>query len=431
MLSTPRSFVWRTVVFMGKQLIPMSTYVPHFKPASLTAALLTALVSLLSAICYAEEWKYDDCYREELLYLHAVVNYEYDPDWSREWEKNLVKGSGLRFSFGSIARSQLLHREELVINQRLDDSWGFRSLVSWYGSRHLDEDDFSGYLEFQRALYSDVSMYISADVRHEKGEIDGSLGFMKADKSRENFLRIEACWDDLVYDDRNNNGGSSERFPLGIVWTARYGSGNWMLFADGKVSRGFDRIFSDPARSPDISRHEKQTNRAHFLVSRLLSARSRLEAELFLYRFDDNCSYRDAVRDYSYRNGISIGTLRCLFPLGDRYRMRIELSGVGQDSRTRRGMRCDYRRRELLPSVFAKRHMGHHAVEIGYFGSVYDWEYDDFIDSRDFDRNDYVDKMKIGWFYSFSKSSRIQLSLSHVVSMSSFGGGNAQYIVMF
>jgi len=90
-----------------------------------------------------------------------------------------------------------------------------------------------------------------------------------------------------------------------------------------------------------------------------------------------------------------------------------------------------YRRRELLPAVFAARSLGDHEVELGWFGSAYDWDYDAVAAVGDYERNDYIDKVKLGWTYVFGEKSRIHLSLSHVVRLDNFGGGNAQYLLAF
>jgi len=113
------------------------------------------------------------------------------------------------------------------------------------------------------------------------------------------------------------------------------------------------------------------------------------------------------------------------------YTARAELHGIKQYGRARGRKNYHYNRKECLPAFFISRPGKAHAFEIGYFGSFYGWDYNDVVDTFDFSRDDYVDKLKIGWIYHFTKRARIQLSLSHVVQRESFGGGNAQYMMFF
>jgi len=150
-----------------------------------TPLLLTVLVIAVPFACEADEWEYGEGFKEELLYLHSVINYDFDPDWHQKWEKELMRGNGVQFSFGSIGKRELLNYEECIINQSLGDGWWVQMDLSRYDSRHEDKDRFIRYLEFQKKIFGNVSLCVSSDIKHEKAEIDGAFGFMVTDDNRE------------------------------------------------------------------------------------------------------------------------------------------------------------------------------------------------------------------------------------------------------
>ena len=98
----------------------------------------------------ADEWDFDDAYREELLYMHAFVNYDFDPDWQQRWEKKLMKDKGLRISYGSVTSNKLFQHEDVIINQNLGDGWWFRGNFKRYFGRYKDISEDVHFIEFQR-----------------------------------------------------------------------------------------------------------------------------------------------------------------------------------------------------------------------------------------------------------------------------------------
>ena len=90
-----------------------------------------------------------------------------------------------------------------------------------------------------------------------------------------------------------------------------------------------------------------------------------------------------------------------------------------------------YRRDEMIPAVFLRHSFSGHTVKAGYLGSFHEWEYDELLAQNDYDRNDYADKLTLGWMYDFSRRASILLSVSHVVRFDRFGGGNMHYMMMF
>jgi len=392
-------------------------------------AVLSGFLSAFSS--HAFEWEYGAGYKEELLYLHSLVNYEYDPDRSMEWDRYVMNGKGIRVSFGSISRTELLHKEDILINQFLGRGWWFRSHLNWYGSRHLDTDIYSQNMEFQKELFGNLYLCASGDVRHKKDEIDAAFGIMKTDGSRERYAQIKICWDDIVYDERNTVHGDTERFPFGVQWLMRYTMGRWILSAEGKVSNGFSRDFLVGRFSEDYYHHEQRMNYSQTGLKYLVTPFSRIEAEVSSYFFRENRLFQMSGWDYTYCNELLWGTVRYITPFWVFDRMRLELHGVRQYSRAWNYKNYRYRRHEFMPAIFLDRMILNHTLELGYFSTLYEWKYHDTTSTGDYRRNDYVDKLELGWTYHFSPASHIRLSVSHVVERKRFGGGNAQYCMFF
>lgn len=393
--------------------------------------VFTLLFFVVPSACIASDWEYGEGFREELLYLHSVINYNFDPDWQQDWEKELMRGKGMKVSFGSIAKEDLLHDEELIINQPMGKGWWFRTRLNLYESRHEDKERFTRYLEFQKKIFGDVYMCVSSDLKHEKAEIDGAFGFMFTDDSREKYTQIQFVWDDLLYDKRNKMRGDTKRFPLGAQWLIRWGGNKWILFSEGKYSNGFSRDYYDMKLSPVSYHHEQQFNHANWKLTYFQTQHSRIEAQIRHYRFDEYKRFYQLEKDYSYLNEINRFTLRYLFSASMFDQVRLELHAIRQYSRADGYKNYRYKRHEYMPALFVKRNLREHTLELGYFSSVYGWDYDDIRGLMDYVRNDYIDKLRLGWTYHFNEKTRIHLTLSHVLEIKRFGGGSGQFMVLF
>lgn len=394
--------------------------------------LLLIIVFIFTvSYCSAENWKYDEVYKEELLYLHTLVNYDYGPDWKQSWEKELLKGKGIRFNFGSVSASKLLHHEDVVINHDLGEGWWFRTHLLWEYSRYKDIDGSASYLEFQKKILHNLYAGISADVHANKEEIDGTFSLLAVNQIRESYCQLHFCWDDLVYDRRNTDGGTTARQPFGVKWLSRYEGNKWILYTSGKLSAGFKRNYSDRNTSPNRIHHNQKINRAHGKLTVLLTRKSRIESEITLYDFQESEQFLQAPDDYRYANRILHCAVRYIFPVMADSRLDCELHYVNQDADAAGARRYRYRRNEMMPAVFFRRSFSGHTVKAGYLGSFYEWENDEPLAQNDYSRNDYADKLTMGWTYDFSRRASILLSVSHAVRFDSFGGGNVQYMMMF
>ena len=394
--------------------------------------ILLLLITLLTPVrTGAEDWDYDRVYDEELLYLHTLVNYEYDPDWQQSWEKDLMSCTGVRFNFGSVSATRLMHYEDVVINHDLSDGWRFRSTITLNYCRYKDVEENTRYLEFQRKLHGNLFVTVTADVQSDKDNADATVSLLHTDESREQYTQLHFCWDDLVYDARNNNGGVTTRQPFGFKWLSRHAGTKWIFFTHGKLSTGFKREYPDINKSPDSMYHHQRINQAFVRITRLIDEEARIESECSYYNFDESRRYRDTADDYRYSNRIFFTRLRYIFPVRRVWQVNCALLYVNQDADAGILKNYSFHRNEYIPVLFLKRSISDNALKIGYFGSFYDMDFDDSIDANYYDINDYIDKITAGWIHSFSSRAKILLSLSHVVSLKNFGGGNMQFFMNF
>ncbi len=101
----------------------------------------------------AGEWEYDDRYKDELLFLHAFVNYDFNPEWYFFWEENRLRKNQTRMSFGSVEINDLLCNYHTVVNAPLARNWWFRLDHRYYASQHLDDKIEYLFMGFERVIY--------------------------------------------------------------------------------------------------------------------------------------------------------------------------------------------------------------------------------------------------------------------------------------
>ena len=121
--------------------------------------------------------------------------------------------------------------------------------------------------------------------RYNKEEIDGTIGLLHVNLAREKYFQLQFCWDDLVYDRKNHEGGKTIRQPFGIKWLSRLGGDKWNFFTSGNYSAGFERDFPDEKKSPDRSHYQQQINQAVGKVTYHITQKSRMEANISHYHF--------------------------------------------------------------------------------------------------------------------------------------------------
>lgn len=391
--------------------------------------LFLCLVLFLIAgysLSYADDWEYGKGFAEELLFLHAMINYDFHPDWQRGWERDQMNAAGVRASFGSISKSQLLHAEDIVLNTSLGCGWYFRTHLTWFGSRHEDIDRSSQFIEFQKTITGPLAFTAAGDVRHEKDEIDGAAGLLITSPSRTEYAALRFIWDDLCYDERNRDGGRSNREATGIGWLARWEHERWTVYTEGRYTGGFSRNFTDIDRSPDLAHHNRQVNLARLKAVYDFGKNMFIEAEISHMHFDEEKRFRSPGSDYSYLHEIHHGLVRWMAPVRPFRQLRFELHGVSEHARASGYRPLSYDRLDIMPAVFLRFGYETCPFEVGYFSSVYEWDYKRIWEGKSDNTTGYADKAQIDWSIVISENASILFSLSHVIEWKRFGGGNIQ-----
>ena len=105
--------------------------------------LVLLIFYLLPALAVSQKiaWPFDDYYGENLVYIHAVANYELNPTWHEKWENNLFRQTMLRLNFASISNTELLSDAHLTLNEELTRGFWFRYATSYYATHHRNEQD--------------------------------------------------------------------------------------------------------------------------------------------------------------------------------------------------------------------------------------------------------------------------------------------------
>lgn len=389
------------------------------------------IIALFAINAYSMEWEFDDAYKNERLYIHALTNYELNPKWHLDWEKNFIHRNGMKLSFGSVTTEELMCNVQLVINEELGNGWRFREYFHWYASRHRNTEEKSNFMGFEKEIWNGFSSFLLFHTAYHKEEMDMKWGVGYANPNREKYVRFAIAWNDFVYDSKNDKGGKTLQNAPVFQWNARVGKGNWWIFSQGKYTDGFKRNYADPELS-SVSFHQQKINDAAIKFYYELSPTSLIEISTFYYYFYERKRYRTPEYDYSYRNNIYQHTLRYLFDLNSRINLRSSVHYVWQNSDANGFRNYTYERRELFfPAIFVEFRLAQEILELGYFGSSYKWDHDEGINADDFSEDGYIDKLKLGWTHEFNDHAKLQVSISHVVSISGFGGGNLQYIMFF
>ena len=399
-----------------------------------TKALQFLLLMIL--VCpqgYAQDpnWKFDRNYKDDLLYLHALLNYDMSPWWYYDWEKNLNSKNGIKLSFGSIELNKFLTDFKANLNVELTEGVWFRNINIWYGSQHRNLEEKTFLLGLDKSLYKPLYVFLMFDPALNKDEIDAYLGFYVADSTQENYLRLGLYFDDFDYDVRNEVEGESIEDPLGVRWFGRYQFDRFTFYSDGKLTSGFERAYPDSLIPPGLNWHKQQENQFNVKAYYHFSEFNFIQAGYWYYYFEEGMRFDDPGLDYLYNNELHQFYLKYVFTYGHKNRFRAGFDYVRQDAEASGYKNYNYKRKEIMPSFFYERLFEKQIVELGAVFSLYDFNYDSAIPEESFIMDDAVEKAILGWTYMFSENSHLKVSLSHVFSIQGFGGGNVQYYVYF
>jgi hypothetical protein len=371
---------------------------------------------------------YEDHYKDNLLYLHALVGYEFDLWNDFDWERARLASNGLRLNYGSVSTRKLLTDVDLRINQPLGAGWFFLGTLRDYASLHIPLPQRDLWVGFEKYLSSGLSAFLRLNPTFDKELFDGELGLSLTDPSREQYLRLALQVRDFNHDLKNDLGGVSERTPLGVRWLLRTGRGAIWVTSDGSWGRGFSRTYDDRSKSPALSSFSQEENQGRLRLYYHPVPGWLLELSGYHYRFAEAKSHHEGGgEDYRYSTHISSLGVRYALNPGAGHGLRLGIQRVWQDSDADGFRTFAYERGEWLPALFYTFTRGHHALELGYMGSLYSWDFDDLTGSDGYRTDDITEKVKLGYTYRFSERGSLHLSLSHVFSFFGFGGGGVQF----
>ena len=393
-------------------------------------SMAAAIVALLAPVgAGADDWPYDDQYDSALLFLHATLDYAFHPVWVRQWERDLVKGNGVRVTAGSVTTDDLLTMLQVDISQPVGHGFRVMYVANRNESVHRDVDDREQFVGFEVSVFGESGLQMLADPAGNKEELDVLLGGLLADEARERYLRLWLRLDDPVWGRKNDLGGSSVQEAIGPQWSARLARGRWQLFSDGRYSRPSERTFDDPEKSPVVAREKRRRGQSEHRVRWVASEGTYAEAELTHYEYEQTVSLFEQQKQeiLMLRSGVVGG-----FPVRGDFRGRAEVHHVRQDAKARGAHDYDFERRDVPWAVHLEWLPTPSQVwDVGYLATPYEWDYVSRDGTAPYNAASSVDKLTLAWTFVFSENARALLSLSHEPEVNRFGGGNLQLQAAF
>ena len=398
----------------------------------LWALPILLLVSSATAQVPATDWEFEDPYRDQMLYLHALVNYSYDLQWQFDWERRQLAGNALRVNTGSVTSTKLLTDIDLRINQSLNSKWRFQGSFKRQGLRQRPNREDRLLLGFERSIFDSSAIYLTVNPEFNKEFIDVAAGYTFYRDDRQQYVRVGVVLEDVSYDDRNDLGGITEQDPIALQWAVRLGLANdWFLYSEGKMGSGFERIFPDANASADVSRHNRRVNAAQLRVSRVSEDGTAWSAWVDWYEFNEVMQFRQPGFDYDYRNTQLNIAAEHTRVLRDRHRLRLLLHYVDKKAESRGFNEHNYDRSDVLGGAFYEYLWPNSGLMFGYAFGQPEIAFRAPDPTENYNLDDYRDKLIIGWRYNFSEDAQIHVSLSHEVSAKGFGGGAVRFQMFF
>jgi hypothetical protein len=376
-------------------------------------------------------WTFEDAYDDIMLYLHALINYRFDQRWYNRWEANLFAGNGFFLSVGSVTVDDLLIDGHLVINHDLGSGWRFQGDGRWLETRHLNTKTKDTFMGLEKFIGNNLGLFLNVNPFYDKEYTDIRTGIGIYNDTRQNYFRLALKIDDFVYDEKNESGAVTTRAPVGLEWHGRCRYGNWMIFSTGVLQTGFARVFPDRNKSPELTAFDQKVDCAEIKFYYVTADKWFIGTGINLYRFSESKTFTESLESYTYRNSITDYFIEINYDLLAYHRLR-NLSHIVRQSADSRGYHAhDYERTDLMTGFFYRWQTGRHSIEGGYMFTVTNWSYKNLHGGKDEHDDGYLDKLKLGWYYTFPSDDVLTISISHQVRLGGFGGANLQYIMLF
>jgi hypothetical protein len=398
------------------------------------ARLLFTLLFIANANAQLPEepWEFEDGYQTQMLYLHAFVNYAYDLEWQYEWERRQFVGNALRINTGSVASDELLTDIDINISQPLNDKWRFMGRFTRDGFRWQKLRKEQLLLGLERSIFDSSALYLTVNPEYNKESIDLAAGYTFYKDNREQYVRIGMLAEDFEWEAKEELGGLQGQDPIAVEWAIRLAFGNnWWLYSDGKVGTGFERTFPDPAKSPDVSRHDRHENTAQLRVTRAEQDGKAWSTWISWYDFNELKEFRSPGFDYDYSDTVISAAVEHTRLFGDRHRLRLLAQFVDQQAESIGFNAHDFDRQDILAGVFYEYLWPKSGVTLAYAAGQPDIIFTAPDPTDNYKLDDYRDKVILGWRYTFSEDAYIRVSISQEIAEQGFGGGAVQFQMFF
>ena len=397
---------------------------------------LIRYMSLLLMICIQvnasePDWPYEDPYRNHLAYLHTLINYDFNALWYNNWERNYFKGNGFLISVGSVTTHNLHYDASLVINEPLGKGWWFRGEGRIYDSFYLSNSPNYTYMGLEKEIVYNTSLYLIVNPAYKKEYTNLNMGFLVADSTRENYLRLGLVLEDFVYDEKNYLDGISDQTPRSLQWRARYHQGKFAVFSKGRWSRGFKRRFPNRELSPLLTGHNQKYNTAEAKFYYFPKDLSILSLSYYHYKFVEMKSFTEQQYDYRYENQFNNISIEYMLRFKQVNRFRIKLNYLNQEAESQGFNGHNFKREDVMSAVSYERYFSAHLIELQYLFAIVQSQYGTLQNLHPGVEKGFVDKIKLGWMYTFPQGSKFYISVSHEVQGGEFGGANLFYILLF
>jgi len=408
----------------------MTRYLSTIKMIFAAFLLFCSLIESSSA--YENRWFYDEGKQDKLLFLHTLVNYEFDPIWWYEWDKNLLSESIVKFSFGSVEIHDLLVNARIVVNEKIANGLWFQADLERYRSHWVNREKKNLYMGMEQDIFSGLGLFWQFNPYFDKEYIDTRFGVSYTDVKRERYIRLGLQLDNFLWQEKNPQKGEYTRTPLALFWQFRQNIGNFWIFSEGNYGNEYGKVFNNSEKEPLLSAEKGRNAEINVRAYYLSGNRLPLYFTLYHYYFFINQNFRESSSALNYENSLTTIGLEYRFYVGDKFSVRVGGHFLWQYSESAGTETYNYMRNEIMPSLFAEyRFNEKHNLELAVMESFYNWGSDSGNEIHNFAEKGNVEKVKLGWTVYLLPKVRLQLSVSHVFSIGGFGGGNIQYLMYF
>jgi hypothetical protein len=385
-------------------------------------------------------WPFTVDFGSYLLHVHPEVNYALHPDWLVVWERDRLGRGRMRGTFGSSATDELLVDVHWSLNPELHRDLRLRQDIVWQERRHLPLDRLDIWLGLEQRVWRRLAVVAQATPAERKDTIDLRVGGLWTSPDRTRYVQLIYVLEDLIHDEKDRRNGETETSPLGVSWLVRLEHGPWTFYSEGQWVRRYARRYPDVLRSPDLAAQERASNDLTVRLRWRPQPRAALEAAWFQAEDAELQEFRDGVDwprlsnySYDYAGWYRLWSLRGLYPVAERWRLRGELHRLDRRATATGWQAFVYHRDEVMPALFAEWTWSRRrTVELGYLGTFYHWRRTDEDRRREGeDRRGFADKVELALILGLRGEAAIKLSLSHEVSLERFGGGSVRLLTGF